>query len=333
MIKWAKISNPDTGICDVGLGTNSEFYASIGMTEMDVKQSDVDNCWYVADKCPMKSETQKIEEARKAKIEANQVALDNARSSHVFTVEIQGQQCDFDTTSKTQADLNSAAISASMGQPWLWTTNNRISLMLTAEDIQTISATYMTVVNNDIKKWTYFDELIENATTLEEVEAIRIDYTIAWVTLTINTTPKSAKVTINNEVTKEATLITYQGEVAKFDYKVEANDYITKEDSIELVESKELSVALDKLLTDVTFTINATPNDAKVTINGEERTTHTVQHWKKELVTFNYSVEAEGYKTVTGTEEISASKELDVVLEAEEAEATPTEDKNSSTNE
>lgn len=36
MIKWAKISNPDTGICDVGLGTNSEFYASIGMTEMDV---------------------------------------------------------------------------------------------------------------------------------------------------------------------------------------------------------------------------------------------------------------------------------------------------------
>ena len=192
--------------------------------------------------------------------------------------------------------------------------------MLTAEDIQTISATYMTVVNNDIKKWTYFDELIENATTLEEVEAIRIDYTIAWVTLTINTTPKSAKVTINDEVTKEATLITYQGEAAKFDYKVEANDYITKEDSIELVESKELSVALDKLLTDVTFTINATPKDAKVTINGEERTTHTVQHWKKELVTFNYSVEAEGYKTVTGTEEISASKELDVVLEAEEAE-------------
>lgn len=332
MIKWAKISNSDTGICDVGLGTNSEFYASIGMTEMDVKQSDVDNCWYVADKCPMKSEVQKIEEAKRVKIEANQVALDNARSSHVFTVEIQGQQCDFDTTSKTQADLNSAAISASMGQPWLWTTNNRISLMLTAEDIQTISATYMTVVNNDIKKWTYFDELIENATTLEEVEAIRIDYTIAWVTLTINTTPKSAKVTINDEITKEATLITYQGEAAKFNYKVEAKDYITKEDSIELVESKELSVALDKLLTDVTFTINATPNDAKVTINGEECTTHTVQHWKKELVTFKYSVEAEGYKAVTGTEEISASKELDVVLEADEAEATPTED-NDDTNE
>ena len=189
----------------------------------------------------------------------------------------------------------------------------------------------MTVVNNDIKKWTYFDELIENATTLEEVEAIRIDYTIAWVTLTINTIPKSAKVTINDEVTKEATLITYQGEAAKFDYKVEANDYITKEDSIELVESKERSVALDKLLTDVTFTINATPKDAKVTINGEERTAHTVQHWKKELVTFNYSVEAEGYKAVTGTEEISAGKELGVILEAEEAGATPTED-NGSTN-
>ena len=55
MIKWAKISNPDTGICDVGLGTNSEFYASIGMTEMEVEQA-YNGSWYLKGYAPAKPE-------------------------------------------------------------------------------------------------------------------------------------------------------------------------------------------------------------------------------------------------------------------------------------
>ena len=162
MLKYAKITDEQTGLCEVGTGTNAEFYQYIGMTEQDVCQSSVDGNWYLSEKCPQKSYEQLLLEEKNKKYEENQKALDKARTSHVFTVTLQNHECEFDTTDKTQADLNSAAISASMGQPWLWTTNNRISLMLTAEDIQTISATYMTVVNNDIKKWTYFDELIEN---------------------------------------------------------------------------------------------------------------------------------------------------------------------------
>lgn len=59
MIKYAKIINPEMGLVEVGLGTNSQFYKSIGMTQLDVQQSDIDGSWYLIDKCPMKSEEQK----------------------------------------------------------------------------------------------------------------------------------------------------------------------------------------------------------------------------------------------------------------------------------
>lgn len=67
MIKYAKIINNETGLCEVGLGTNTEYYISIGMTEIDVDKSDIDNNWYIFDKCPHKSEEEKEREERERK--------------------------------------------------------------------------------------------------------------------------------------------------------------------------------------------------------------------------------------------------------------------------
>ena len=39
MKKYAKIINEETKLCEVGLGTNNNFYASIGMEEMEVEQA------------------------------------------------------------------------------------------------------------------------------------------------------------------------------------------------------------------------------------------------------------------------------------------------------
>ena len=64
MLKYAKIVNEETGLCEVGLGTNDNFYRSIGMVELDVEQSDVDNSWYLAEKCPHKTEEEKEREER-----------------------------------------------------------------------------------------------------------------------------------------------------------------------------------------------------------------------------------------------------------------------------
>lgn len=46
MIKYAKIINQETKECQVGTGTNSKFYQSIGMVEMDVGQA-ANGQWYV----------------------------------------------------------------------------------------------------------------------------------------------------------------------------------------------------------------------------------------------------------------------------------------------
>ena len=53
MIKYAKIINKKTKQCEVGIGTNTKFYRSIGMIEMDVEQS-YDGSWYVKGYCPKK---------------------------------------------------------------------------------------------------------------------------------------------------------------------------------------------------------------------------------------------------------------------------------------
>lgn len=65
MIKYAKIINEETGLCNIGTGTNIDFYKSIGMTELDVQQSDIDNNWYLSDKCPMKTDEEKEQEEKK----------------------------------------------------------------------------------------------------------------------------------------------------------------------------------------------------------------------------------------------------------------------------
>lgn len=64
MIKYAKIINQETGLCEVGIGTNTDFYKSIGMIELDVQQSDIDGSWYLSEKCQMKTDEEKQEQER-----------------------------------------------------------------------------------------------------------------------------------------------------------------------------------------------------------------------------------------------------------------------------
>jgi len=62
MIKYAKIIDDKTGLCNVAAGDDINYYIGIGMSEMDVTQSDIDNQWYLTEKCPMKSEEEKQQE-------------------------------------------------------------------------------------------------------------------------------------------------------------------------------------------------------------------------------------------------------------------------------
>ena len=74
MLKYAKIINEETKQCEVGTGTNSAYYQSIGMVEMEVEQA-YDGSWYVKGYAPVKPEPTK-EEQQKARQEAYKAEVD-----------------------------------------------------------------------------------------------------------------------------------------------------------------------------------------------------------------------------------------------------------------
>ena len=63
MKKYARIVNEETKACEVGLGTNSAFYQSVGMSEMEVEQA-YDGSWYLKGYAPEKPTEQKEAEVR-----------------------------------------------------------------------------------------------------------------------------------------------------------------------------------------------------------------------------------------------------------------------------
>lgn len=63
MKKYAKIINEETKACEVGLGTNTAFYSSIGMDEMEVEQA-YNGGWYLEGYAPTKPDEVLAEEKR-----------------------------------------------------------------------------------------------------------------------------------------------------------------------------------------------------------------------------------------------------------------------------
>ena len=75
MKKYAKIVNEETKLCEVGLGTNSKFYKSIGMTEMEVEEA-YNGLWYVKGYAPEKP-IPTGEEIRQLRANAYALEVDN----------------------------------------------------------------------------------------------------------------------------------------------------------------------------------------------------------------------------------------------------------------
>ena len=56
MLKYAKIINNNSKECEVGLGTDSKYYESLGMTLLDVEKCDWKGGWYLKGYVPAKPE-------------------------------------------------------------------------------------------------------------------------------------------------------------------------------------------------------------------------------------------------------------------------------------
>ena len=189
MIKYAKIINQEIGLCEVGTGTNAEFYQSIGMTLLDVQQSDIDGDWYLTEKCPMKSDEEKLQQAKETKLKE---ILDKAYEYENKTglVSFDGRVSETETQVLhtelfNQGKFFQMVIGFSQGVltgDQLYNTKEDINVSINAEEAQAI---YFAIKNATEKLWTvdylHYKNLIEQAETVENVEAVEIDYTVGYM--------------------------------------------------------------------------------------------------------------------------------------------------------
>lgn len=119
---------------------------------------------------------EQINTAKKSKLEESNVKANIARYNKTFTLNIQGQDCEFDTSKDTQADLLTAFSVASTGVTYNnWITNNGINLSLTLEDINVISKKIIEL-SNVYPIWLDYYNKINACKTIAEVNQIQINY-------------------------------------------------------------------------------------------------------------------------------------------------------------
>jgi len=173
MLKYAKVINDETGLCEVGTGTNTEYYISLGMEELDVEKSDVDNNWYLSELCPHKTDVDKLNDAKEAKVLVNDVLRDNALNQGVTYKDVL-----FD--SDTDQKVNLLAIVSTMDdeQTVLWFGKDNQPLECNRQDLMNIGGLITQLHNFCWNKNALIKAEINQAETIEEVEAVEIDYTI-----------------------------------------------------------------------------------------------------------------------------------------------------------
>lgn len=217
MIKYAKIINEKTGLCEVGIGTNTDFYKSIGMVGLDVQQSDIDGAWYLIDKCPMKTEQEKLQQEQK------RIALLNMTGADVERAIYKVKGIDFD------------------------------DILAMVKDNPAIDEKALKIefkANNFFRGNPYIEQvgalLGFTSEMLDKFFDTKDYHSLTTCKLEINATPTEATVT-------GAGSYPY-GDVAH--YKVECGGYVTQEGDIEMVKDEVFEVILDEDTTDTTTDIS-----------------------------------------------------------------------------
>ena len=89
MKKFAKILDNESKLCSIGIGTDTEFYRSIGMSEMEVEQA-YDGSWYLKGYAPEKPTDQKETEVRAVRdnyMQITQNRIDRYRNQKELGIE------------------------------------------------------------------------------------------------------------------------------------------------------------------------------------------------------------------------------------------------------
>lgn len=228
MIKYAKVINEQTGLVDVGVGTNVNFYQSIGMIELDVQQSDIDNNWYLAEKCPMKTDEQKEQEERER----------------------------LNKLSMTRGDVFEALILAKcLGKA-------QIRSMIEQAELDTVTkALYLNRFDEALefyRGYPIFDMLGEaldiTPSMLDRFFDEKDYHYLTKCKLTINPTPAEAKVTYDQNPAPYREVIHYKVELEG--YKTVEGDFPIDRDFTVDIELEKIEEVVDENTTDTTTDIS-----------------------------------------------------------------------------
>lgn len=122
--------------------------------------------------------TKQLHKAKELKYAENDSKAESARTSKTFTLVLQNLSCDFDTQYKTQTDLLTAFAVCSSGETYEgWVCNNGTVINLTMQDLIEIQNKFKEL-SNVYPVWNHYKDLIDSASTKEEVDNIVIDYDI-----------------------------------------------------------------------------------------------------------------------------------------------------------
>ena len=125
---------------------------------------------------PADYDEQQLILAKIAKHDENNEKAEIARENQFFTVTIDDKDCTFQTTRRTQQDLMTAKDFIQITeQPYQWFSDNNEEVYLTLEDVVTISTIFIQKANV-YPIWSVYETQIEQAETIEEVNAIVINY-------------------------------------------------------------------------------------------------------------------------------------------------------------
>lgn len=173
MIKYAKLLNKETGRCEVGLGTNSQFYKSIGMSEMEVEQSDLNNEWYLSEKCPKKSDEQKHKEAIASKLADINEAKEKAFKEGII---FKGAHFDCDDRAQDRTGNRLLLLQAMPVETLEWLDYDYKPVEMSASDFQALCAAIFERVQFIEFKTGQLLNGVSEAASLEELDNLDINF-------------------------------------------------------------------------------------------------------------------------------------------------------------
>lgn len=170
MYKYVKF-NKETGLCtEVGTGTNTKFYKSIGMTEMEVEQA-YDGSYYLKGYAPIQN-IDELKSDKLAELSTKASSFEQTENKEMYIISSLGYKVNADPKA-----LRNIEVLIELGVTQFRNYDNE-NVEVTTDNLKTIKSE---IGINSVKlyqqKWAMQD-LINKAETIEELNSIEIKFTM-----------------------------------------------------------------------------------------------------------------------------------------------------------